>query len=71
MLQIGGIVFLFICVFGVYIATGGAMDVVVHAAPHEMATIFGSAIAAMLIGGSMYNMKKIFGSLGTVISGPM
>jgi chemotaxis protein MotA len=70
MLQIGGIVFLFICVFGVYIATGGAMDVVAHAAPHEMATIFGSAIAAMLIGGSMYNLKKIFGSLGKVISGP-
>ncbi|MEY4965078.1 MAG: flagellar motor stator protein MotA [Pseudomonadota bacterium] len=70
MLQIGGIIFLFVCVFGVYIATGGAMDVVMHAAPHEMATIFGSAIAAMLIGGSMYNMKKIFGSLGKVISGP-
>lgn len=70
MLQIGGIVFLFICVFGVYIATGGAMDVMMHAAPHEMATIFGSAIAAMLIGGSMYNLKKIFGSLGKVISGP-
>ena len=70
MLQIGGIVLLFICVFGVYIATGGAMDVVMHAAPHEMATIFGAAIAAMLISGSMYNMKKIMGSLGKVISGP-
>jgi chemotaxis protein MotA len=70
MLQIGGIVFLFVCVFGVYIATGGAMEVMIHAAPHEMATIFGSAIAAMLIGGSMYNLKKIFGSLGKVISGP-
>ena len=70
MLLIGGLVFLFICVFGVYIATGGAMDVVMHAAPHELATIFGAAIAAMLIGGSMYNLKKIFGSLGKVISGP-
>jgi chemotaxis protein MotA len=69
MLQIGGIVLLFICVFGVYIATGGAMDVVLHAAPHEMAIIFGSAVAAMLIGGSMYNVKKIVGSLGKVISG--
>ena len=39
MLQIGGLVFLFICVFGVYIVTGGAMDVVMHAAPHELATI--------------------------------
>jgi len=69
MLQIGGLVFLFICVFGVYMATGGAMDVVMHAAPHELATIFGAAIAAMLISGSMYNLKKIMGSLGKVISG--
>jgi chemotaxis protein MotA len=69
MLQIGGLVFLFICVFGVYMATGGAMDVVMHAAPHELATIFGAAIAAMLISGSMYNLKKIMGSMGKVISG--
>jgi chemotaxis protein MotA len=35
-----------------------------------MLTIFGAAIAAMLIGGSMYSMKKTMGSLGKVISGP-
>ena len=70
MLQIGGIVVLFACVFGGYLMTGGSLAVVIEAAPHEMATIFGSAIAAMLIGGSMYNMKKIMGSLGKVISGP-
>ena len=35
-----------------------------------MLTIFGAAIAAMLIAGSMFNVKKIGGSLGQVISGP-
>ena len=35
-----------------------------------MLTIFGAAIAAMLIAGSMYNLKKIGGALGQVISGP-
>src|SRR5215813_9454046 len=70
MLQIGGIVVLFACVFGGYLMTGGSLSVVIEAAPHEMLTIFGAAIAAMLIAGSMYNMKKIFGSLGKVISGP-
>ncbi len=70
MLQIGGIIFLIICVFVPFIMSGGSLGVVIEAAPHEMATIFGSAVAAMLIGGSMFNLKKIFGSLGKVVSGP-
>src|SRR3954468_7268004 len=70
MLQIGGLVILLACVFGVYIIEDGNMGVLIHAAPPEMATIFGSALAAMIIGGSIYNLKKIFGSLGKVISGP-
>src|SRR3984957_11981303 len=70
MLQIGGIIFLFVCVFVPFLMSGGSLGVVLEAAPHEMATIFGSAIAAMLIAGSMFNMKKNFGSLGKAISGP-
>jgi chemotaxis protein MotA len=70
MLQIGGLIILFACVFGIYMVEGGAMEVLAHAAPPEMATIFGSALAAMVIGGSLHNLKKIFGSLGKVISGP-
>jgi chemotaxis protein MotA len=70
MLQIGGVVILFACVFGGYLMTGGSLGVVLEAAPHEMLTIFGAAIAAMLIGGSMFNLKKIFGTLGQVFSGP-
>src|SRR6266481_6938077 len=70
MLQIGGIVVLFACVFGGYLMTGGSLGVVFEALPHEMLTIFGAAVAAMLIGGSMYSLKKIFGSIGKVISGP-
>ncbi len=70
MLQIGGIVFLFVCVFVPFLMSGGSLGVVIEAAPHELATIFGSAVAAILIAGSMFNMKKIFGSLGKAISGP-
>src|ERR1700742_779817 len=70
MLQIGGLFFLFACVFGGYLMTGGSLAVVIKAAPHEMLTIFGAAIAAMLIAGSLFNMKKIGGSLGQIISGP-
>jgi chemotaxis protein MotA len=70
MLQIGGIVVLFACVFGGYMMTGGSLGVVLEALPHEMLTILGAALAAMLVAGSIYNMKKIGGSLGQVISGP-
>src|ERR1043166_4813375 len=70
MLQIIGTVILFACVFGVYIATGGAIGVVMSAAPTELATIFGAAIAAMLIAGSVGNMKFIMKDIGKVFSGP-
>jgi chemotaxis protein MotA len=70
MLQIGGIVVLFGCVFGGYLMTGGSLSVVFEALPHEMLTIMGAALAAMLIAGSIYNLKKIGGSLSQVISGP-
>jgi chemotaxis protein MotA len=70
MLQLGGIAVLFGCVFGGYLMTGGSLGVVFEALPHEMLTIFGAAIAAMLIAGSVFNLKKIGGSMGQIISGP-
>ncbi|HVZ69657.1 MAG TPA: flagellar motor stator protein MotA [Rhizomicrobium sp.] len=70
MLQIGGLVVLFGAVFGGYLMSGGSLGVVIEALPHEMLTIFGAAIAALLIGGSLYQVKKIGGELGKIISGP-
>jgi chemotaxis protein MotA len=70
MLQIGGIVVLFAMVFGGFLISGGSLGPVLEALPHEMMTIGGAAIAAFLIGGSMYSMKKVLGSLSKVISGP-
>jgi chemotaxis protein MotA len=70
MLQIGGLVVLFGAVFGGYLMSGGSLEVVLEALPHEMLTIFGAAIAALLIGGSLYQVKKIGGELGKIVSGP-
>ena len=70
MLQIGGIVLLFAMVFGGYIMSGGHFEVILHAIPHEMMTIGGAATAALLIGNSMGSLKRIFGELSKVISGP-
>jgi len=70
MLQIGGLVILFVCVFGGFIISGGSLAVVIEAVPHEVLTIGGAALAALLIGGSMYSLKKIGGDVSKIISGP-
>lgn len=69
MLQLGGILVLFVCVFGGFMISGGSLGVIGEALPHEMLTIGGAALAALLIGGSMYSLKKVFGEFGKVISG--
>jgi chemotaxis protein MotA len=70
MLQIGGIVVLFAMVFGGFLISGGSIGVILESLPHEMMTIGGAAIAALLIGGSMYSLKKVGGDLSKVVSGP-
>jgi chemotaxis protein MotA len=70
MLQIGGLVFLFVAVFGGFIWSGGSLGPVLEALPHEMVTIGGAAIAATLIGGSMYTLKQLGGEMGKIVSGP-
>ncbi len=44
MLTIGGLVFLFICVFGSYLSSGGSMAPLIEAVPFELWTIGGAAI---------------------------
>ena len=70
MLQIVGIVVLFAMVFGGFLISGGSLGVVFEALPHEMMTIGGAALAALLIGGSIASLKQIGGDFGKVISGP-
>jgi chemotaxis protein MotA len=70
MLQLAGIGVLFACVFGGYLMSGGSLGVVFEALPHEVLTIFGAALAALLIGGSISELKKIAGVMGKIVSGP-
>lgn len=69
MLGIVGLVVLFICVFGVYVAHGGSIEIVLEAAPAELATIFGAAIAAMMIGNPGSTIKKTLKDLPKVFKG--
>ena len=46
MFSIVGLVLLFVCVFGGYVAHGGSMEPIIHAAPNECFVIGGAGIAA-------------------------
>ena len=70
MFQIIGIVLLFGLVFGSYLISGGKMDVIMHALPHEMMCILGAAIAAFLISNSMTVIKATAGGFGKIFAGP-
>lgn len=66
-----GIVIVLVCVFGVYIVSGGKIDIIIHALPHELAMIFGAATGALIIGNKGSVLKKIIKTLMKAIKGPM
>jgi chemotaxis protein MotA len=70
MFQIIGIVVLFGMVFGSFLISGGRMDVILHALPHEMMAIGGAGIAAFLISNSLSVIKATGGGMKKVFAGP-
>jgi chemotaxis protein MotA len=70
MLQIIGFVVLIAGVFGGFIISGGKIGVVIEAAPHELMTIGGGALAGLLIGASVYGLKKMVGDFKKIMTGP-
>lgn len=70
MFQILGIVLLFGLVFGSYLISGGKLEVIMHALPHEMMAIGGAGLAAFLISNSVTTMKATLGGLGKAFAGP-
>ncbi|NCP62909.1 MAG: flagellar motor stator protein MotA [Alphaproteobacteria bacterium] len=65
-----GLAVVFLCVFVIYIIAGGNIMIILAAAPHELGTILGAGIGAMMIG----NTKKVLGALAggfkKVLAGP-
>lgn len=57
MLNAVGFIIIIACVFGSFIMSGGKMDIVLHALPHEMMAIGGAAIGAFIISNSMPTVK--------------
>jgi chemotaxis protein MotA len=69
MFAIVGVVILLIMVFGGFALTGGALEPVFHAIPHEMLIIGGAAVGAIVTGNSMHHLKAIGSALKKVFKG--
>lgn len=70
MLGIFGIIFMFVMVFGGYLAAGGKMPIILHALPYEMIIILGAAVGAFAISTDMNGVKHTAKDIGKVFKGP-
>src|ERR1700744_3238853 len=69
MLTLGGLAFLFACVLGSYLTSGGSMGPLVEAVPFEMWTIGGAAIANMVMATTLHHGKHTMGAFGKMLKG--
>ena len=69
MLVIVGVGLLMACVFGSFIADGGAIGPVLEAAPFELLSIGGAAMGSLVISGSVNDLKHTFGGMVKAIKG--
>lgn len=69
MFVIVGWVLMIACIFGVYLAHGGNMGVILKALPFELTTIFGAAIGAFLANNQMPVIKASLAGLGMCFKG--
>jgi chemotaxis protein MotA len=65
-----GIVFIFVMVFGGYIAAGGKLPIILEALPYEAAMIIGAALGAFAISSDFAGVKHTFKDVGKVFKGP-
>jgi chemotaxis protein MotA len=57
------------CIFGVFIAHGGNIGVILHALPFELTTIFGAAIGAFLVNNQMKVVKGTVAGIAQCFKG--
>jgi chemotaxis protein MotA len=70
MLQFGGVVMVFLMVFGGFMLAGGKFDVIIKAAPFELIIILGSGIGAFMIGNGASIIGHTLKDVGKTFSGP-
>lgn len=69
MLVLGGLGLLVACVFGGFLASGGAIGPLLAAMPFELLTILGAAIATFVMANSMHGIKHTLAGFGMAIRG--
>jgi len=65
-----GLVVLLVMVFGGFVFTGGSLEPLIEAIPHEMIIIGGAAMGAILAGNSMKEVKQLGGGVMKIFKGP-
>jgi len=65
-----GIVLIFLFVFGGHVFSGGNLNIIIEAAPHEIIIIGGAAVGAFVIGNDGAAIKHTLKDLGKVFKGP-
>lgn len=55
-----GLIITFVVIFGAYIHSGGKMEIIVHALPHELSMLMGGAIGAYFVANSGVVLKATF-----------
>jgi chemotaxis protein MotA len=70
--MLNGVGFIIIigCVFGSFLWSGGKMDIVLHALPHEMMAIAGAAIGAFIVSNSLETVKNAGKGIVSAFKGP-
>lgn len=69
MIGIVGIIVIFVMVFGGFTMSGGKLEVVIEAVPHEMIVIGGAALGAFLLSNDLSAVKQSAGAIGRVFKG--
>jgi chemotaxis protein MotA len=69
MIPLAGLAFLFACVFGSYLLSGGSIAPLAEALPFEMLTIGGAAIGSFVMANSLHDVKHTLGGFGKILRG--
>jgi chemotaxis protein MotA len=70
MIAFGGIIFIFVMVFGGYLAAGGKMGIILKSLPFEFMIIGGAAVGTFAIANDMPAIKHALKDIGKVFKGP-
>lgn len=70
MANIVGFIIILVCVFGGFVLAGGKLGIVLEALPHEMLTIAGASVGALIVGNQMSLVKQCGAGVAHVFKGP-